>query len=115
MDNLSSQELVSQPYKYGFVTDIEEDKIAKGVNEDVVRWISAKREEPQYLLDFRLRAYKHWLSMAEPDWPKLGYPPIDYQDIIYYAAPKKMEKKTMGNMEEYLFYKTTIMGQMLAI
>ena len=94
MDNLSSQELVSQPYKYGFVTDIEEDKIAKGVNEEVVRWISAKREEPQYLLDFRLRAYKHWLSMAEPDWPKLGYPPIDYQDIIYYAAPKKMEKKT---------------------
>ena len=86
-------DLVSQPYKYGFVTDIETEKIAKGLSEDVVRLISAKKQEPDFLLQFRLRAYHQWLRMREPDWAALGHPPIDYQQIIYYAAPKEQEKK----------------------
>ena len=86
-------DLVSQPYKYGFVTDIETEKIAKGLSEDVVRLISAKKEEPAFLLDFRLRAYRQWLQMETPDWAALGYPPIDFQNIIYYAAPKQRDKK----------------------
>ncbi len=80
-------EMVAKPYKYGFVTEIETEKIAKGLNEDIVRLISAKKQEPHFLLDFRLKAYRKWLSMKEPDWAHLGYPPIDYQEIIYYAAP----------------------------
>ncbi len=87
------EELVSQPYKYGFVTDVETEKISKGINEDVVRLISEKKKEPKFLLDFRLRAYRTWLGMTEPNWAKLGYPVIDYQDLIYYAAPKKSQKK----------------------
>jgi Fe-S cluster assembly protein SufB len=86
-------DLVSQPYKYGFVTDIETEKIAKGLSEDVVRLISAKKDEPAFLLDFRLRAYRQWVQMEKPDWAALGYPPIDFQDIIYYAAPKQRDKK----------------------
>ncbi|HJN33435.1 MAG TPA: Fe-S cluster assembly protein SufB, partial [Prochlorococcus sp.] len=86
-------QLVSQPYKYGFVTDIETEKIPKGLDEDVVRLISEKKNEPQFLLDFRIRAYRHWLKLQVPDWAGLGYPQIDYQDIVYYAAPKQKEKK----------------------
>ena len=86
-------DLVSQPYKYGFVTDIETEKIAKGLSEDVVRLISAKKDEPDFLLQFRLRAYRQWLQMETPDWAALGYPPIDFQNIIYYAAPKQRDKK----------------------
>ena len=86
-------DLVSQPYKYGFVTDIETEKIAKGLSEDVVRLISSKKDEPAFLLDFRLRAYRQWLQMSEPDWAALGHPPIDYQDVVYYAAPKQQQKK----------------------
>ena len=86
-------DLVSQPYKYGFVTDIETEKIAKGLSEDVVRLISSKKQEPAFLLDFRLRAYRQWLQLQEPDWAALGHPPIDYQNIIYYAAPKQQTKK----------------------
>ncbi len=86
-------ELVTKPYKYGFVTDIETEKISKGLNEEVVRLISSKKDEPEFLLNFRLRAYKQWLKMKEPLWAELGYPPINYQDIVYYAAPKKSEKK----------------------
>ncbi len=89
----SVQTLVNQPYKYGFVTDIETVKIPKGLNEEVVRLISAKKEEPEFMLDFRLKAYRKWLTMAEPDWAALGYPEIDYQDIVYYSAPKAQEKK----------------------
>ena len=89
----SVQTLVNQPYKYGFVTDIETVKIPKGLSEDVVRLISAKKEEPEFMLDFRLKAYRKWLTMAEPDWAALGYPEIDYQDIVYYSAPKAQEKK----------------------
>ena len=87
-------DLVSQPYKYGFVTDIETDKIDKGLSEDVVRLISSKKDEPQFLLDFRLRAYRQWLRMEEPDWAALGHPAIDYQEMIYYAAPRQQEKKS---------------------
>ena len=86
-------DLVSQPYRYGFVTDIETEKIAKGLSEDVVRLISAKKNEPAFLLDFRLRAWQQWQELQEPDWAALGYPPIDYQDIVYYAAPRQQAKK----------------------
>jgi len=86
-------DLVSQPYRYGFVTDIETEKIAKGLDEDVVRLISAKKQEPAFLLNFRLRAYAQWLQMEEPDWAALGHGPIDYQEMIYYAAPKQQAKK----------------------
>ena len=78
-------------YKYGFVTDIEVDKAPKGLNEDTIRLISAKKNEPEWMLELRLKAYRHWLTMPEPDWAKLDYPKIDYQDIHYYAAPKKAD------------------------
>ncbi|HTL88380.1 MAG TPA: Fe-S cluster assembly protein SufB [Leptolyngbya sp.] len=87
------QTLVNQPYKYGFITDIESDTIPRGLSEDVVRLISAKKEEPEWMLDFRLRAYRQWLKMTEPDWAAVGYPAIDYQNIIYYSAPKVSAKK----------------------
>ena len=93
MTSTSTRDLVSQPYKYGFVTEIETEKIAKGLSEEVVRLISAKKEEPDFLLEFRLKAFRHWLTLEEPDWASLGYPPIDYQDIVYYAAPKQQEAK----------------------
>ncbi len=89
----SVQTLVNQPYKYGFVTNIAADTIPRGVNEDIVRLISAKKEEPAFLLEFRLRAYRKWLTMAEPSWAHVGYPPIDYQNIVCYSAPKVSEKK----------------------
>ena len=79
-------------YKYGFVTEIESDTAAKGLSEDTVRLISAKKGEPDWLTEFRLSAYRRWLTMAEPDWQKIGYPPIDYQEISYYASPKIKER-----------------------
>ncbi|WP_413207685.1 Fe-S cluster assembly protein SufB [Rhodospirillum sp. A1_3_36] len=82
---------VTEQYKYGFVTDIESDMAPKGLSEDIVRFISAKKEEPEWMLEFRLKAYRHWLTLKEPDWAKVKYPPIDYQDTYYYAAPKKKE------------------------
>jgi Fe-S cluster assembly protein SufB len=87
------QTLVNQPYKYGFVTDIETEKIPKGLNEDVVRLISAKKQEPEWMLAFRLKAYRQWLKMTEPQWAAVDYPPINYQDIVYYAAPKQTSEK----------------------
>ena len=92
------EDIASQPYKYGFVTNIETEKISKGLNEDVIKLISKKKNEPSFLLDFRLKAYKQWLKMKEPNWANLGYKPIDYQDVVYYAAPKKNEKK--ASLEE---------------
>ncbi len=86
--NETIQELVGQEYKYGFVTDIEADAIPRGLNEEVIRTISARKNEPPFMLEWRLRAYRHWLTMKEPAWHNVHYPPIDYQDIIYYAAPK---------------------------
>ncbi|HEY9862844.1 MAG TPA: Fe-S cluster assembly protein SufB [Candidatus Obscuribacterales bacterium] len=90
----SVKTLVNQPYKYGFVTDIESDTIPRGLSEDVVRLISAKKNEPEFMLNFRLRAYQQWLKMEEPTWPHVHYPAIDYQSIIYYSAPKVEKKKT---------------------
>jgi Fe-S cluster assembly protein SufB len=80
---------VKQEYKYGFITDIESDSAPPGLSEEIVRFISAKKNEPQFLLDWRLKAYRHWLTMKEPTWPHVQYPPIDFQKIIYYSAPKK--------------------------
>jgi Fe-S cluster assembly protein SufB len=80
--------LATQEYKWGFVTDIEADSIPRGLNEDVIRLISYKKQEPEWLLEWRLKAYRHWQTMREPSWANVHYPPIDYQDIIYYAAPK---------------------------
>lgn len=91
-------EVTGSEYKYGFVTDIETETIGRGLSEDTVRLISAKKKEPEWLLEFRLNAYRHWLSMKEPDWAHLNIPPIDYQDIIYYAAPKK--KKGPKSLDE---------------
>ncbi len=82
------QELTEQKYKYGFVSDIEAEFAPKGLNEDVIRFISAKKGEPEWMLDYRLSAYKRWLTMEEPSWARLHYPKIDFQDSYYYAAPK---------------------------
>ncbi len=86
------QTLVNQPYKYGFVTDIEADAIPRGLSEDVVRLISAIKEEPDWMLEFRLRAYRLWLKMETPEWAHVDYPAIDYQNIVYYSAPKVKPK-----------------------
>src|SRR6266436_5290972 len=85
-------------YKYGFETLIESEKAPKGLNEDIVRLISAKKNEPAWLLEWRLKAYRHWLTMREPRWPNVHYPPINYQDVIYYSAPKA--KKTLNSLDE---------------
>src|SRR5512143_2228705 len=92
------QNLVNQPYKHGFVTDIESDVAPKGLDEDTIRMISAKKNEPQWLLDFRLDAYRHWLGMEEPRWPNVKYPKIDFQAITYYSAPKSKAK--LASMDE---------------
>ena len=83
------QSVTQSAYKWGFETDIEMDVAPKGLTEDTIRMISSRKEEPQWLLDWRLQAFAAWQTMQEPDWAKLGYPKIDYQDIHYYAAPKK--------------------------
>src|SRR6266446_3593910 len=80
--------LVQQEYKYGFYTDVEADSAPPGLNEDVIRLISAKKKEPEFMLDWRLKAYRHWLTMKEPRWQNVRYPAIDYQDIVYYSAPR---------------------------
>ena len=78
-------------YKYGFETKIESDKAPKGLNEDIVRFISAKKNEPEWMLAWRLDAYRRWLTMREPGWARVKYGPIDYQDLYYYSAPKKKD------------------------
>ena len=77
--------LVKQEYKYGFVTDVETDSAPPGLNEDIIRLISAKKKEPEWLTDWRLKAFRHWLTMKEPTWQFVKYPPIDFQDITYYS------------------------------
>jgi Fe-S cluster assembly protein SufB len=94
--------LVSQPYKHGFVTEIESETAPKGLNEGIIRMISAKKKEPEWLLDFRLKAYRHWLTMTEPTWPNVHYPKIDFQDISYYAAPKPKKKQSMDEVDPEL-------------
>jgi Fe-S cluster assembly protein SufB len=83
------ESLVKQEYKYGFVTDVEADSAPPGLNEDIVRLISAKKREPEFMLEWRLKAYRHWLTMKEPTWPHVHYPAIDYQNAVYYSAPRK--------------------------
>src|ERR1043166_166611 len=80
--------LVKKEYKYGFYTDVEADAAPPGLNEDIIRLISSKKAEPAFMLDWRLKAYRHWLTMTEPQWSTVRHPPIDYQDVIYYSAPK---------------------------
>ena len=96
------QNLVNQPYKHGFVTDIESDTVPKGLNEDVIRLISAKKGEPEWLLEFRLKAYRHWLTMQEPVWPNVKYPKIDFQDISYFSAPKPKKLASMDEVDPEL-------------
>ncbi|MFM2375223.1 MAG: Fe-S cluster assembly protein SufB [Bacteroidota bacterium] len=86
------EDIAGQEYAYGFVTDIESDRAPKGLTEDIVRLISAKKGEPGWLLDWRLRSFRHWQTMREPHWQNVHYPPIDYQEITYYAAPRKKPK-----------------------
>jgi Fe-S cluster assembly protein SufB len=92
------QNVVNKPYKHGFVTDIESDTAPKGLNEDTIRLISTKKNEPEWLLDFRLKAYQKWLKMEEPEWSNVKYPKIDFQAISYYSAPKP--KKKLASMDE---------------
>jgi Fe-S cluster assembly protein SufB len=92
------QDLVDRPYKHGFVTDIESDVAAKGLSEETIRLISAKKNEPGWLLEFRLKAFRHWLTMTRPEWANVKYPPIDFQAISYYAAPRAKPK--LASMDE---------------
>lgn len=93
--------LKDRSYKYGFITDIESDTAPKGLNEDVIRFISAKKEEPEWLLDFRLKAFETWKKMTEPNWAQVSYPKIDFQDISYYSAPKSSaNKKKLNDLSE---------------
>src|SRR5512133_3897734 len=97
------QNLVNQPYKHGFVTDIESDVAAKGLSEDTIRLISAKKNEPEWLLEFRLKAFRHWLTMTDPGWANVKHPKIDFQAISYYAAPKpKAKLKSMDEVDPEL-------------
>ena len=92
IDAIEKSELVGDQYKYGFVTDIEVDLAPKGLNEDIVKLISHKKDEPGWMLEWRLKAYRHWLNMKPPQWQKVSFEPIDYQDSYYYAAPKVGDK-----------------------
>ena len=97
------EELANQEYKYGFVTDIEADAAPRGLNEDIIRLISSKKGEPEWMLQWRLKAYGHWLTMKEPAWPNVSYPPINYQDIIYYSAPRpKVRPKDLSEVDPEL-------------
>jgi Fe-S cluster assembly protein SufB len=96
--NETIQELANREYKYGFVTEIEQEAVPPGLDEGIIRVISAKKQEPQWLLDWRLKAYRTWLTMTEPEWANISYGPIDYQNIIYYSAPKK--RPALASLEE---------------
>lgn len=96
-------EVTQNEYKWGFTTDIETDTAARGLNEDIVRFISSKKNEPEWLLEFRLKSYRYWLTMKEPTWAHLHHPPIDYNDIIYYAAPRqRQDKKSLDEIDPEL-------------
>src|SRR5882672_1223177 len=91
MANEAIRDLASQDYKWGFTSAIESDVVPAGLNEDVIRVISFKKKEPEWLLEWRLKAYRHWLTMKEPHWANITYPPINYQAIRYYSAPKNLD------------------------
>ncbi|MCZ6478896.1 MAG: Fe-S cluster assembly protein SufB [Candidatus Methylomirabilales bacterium] len=96
------ESFVSQDYKWGFVTEIEQDIAPPGLNEDIIRMISAKKDEPEWLLEWRLKAYRYWLTIKEPTWHNVHYPPIDYQSVSYYAAPKKKELQSLDEVDPEL-------------
>src|SRR5258708_5667193 len=98
MSNATVEQIANQDYKYGFVTDIESDQAPPGLNEDIVRLISHKKEEPEWLLEWRLKAFRHWQTMKEPTWANIHYNAIDYQAICYYSAPK--QKKKLNSLDE---------------
>src|SRR6187431_2825238 len=102
MSTAAIEQLVNQPYKHGFVTPIESDTAAKGLSEDTIRFISAKKNEPEWLLEFRLKAYRHWLTMQEPAWPNVKYPKINFQDISYYSAPRPKKLASMDEVDPEL-------------
>ncbi|HPD54908.1 MAG TPA: Fe-S cluster assembly protein SufB, partial [Bacteroidia bacterium] len=91
-------DLAQSEYKWGFVSNIESETAPKGLSEDIVRFISMKKNEPEWLLEWRLKAFRHWQTMVEPTWPNVHYPTIDFQDIIYYSAPK--QKKQLNSLDE---------------
>ena len=95
-------QITNEEYKYGFTTDIETDVLPKGLSEDIIRLISVKKHEPEWLLQFRLKAYRHWLTQEMPRWAHLDIPPIDYQDIIYYAAPRKNAPQSLDEVDPEL-------------
>ena len=96
--NSVSDILEDNTYKFGFTTDVESETFAKGLDEDVIRAISKKKKEPAFMLDFRFKAFAKWKTMKAPKWPNVQYPPIDFQDISYYSAPKK--KKQLQSLDE---------------
>src|SRR5258708_39959320 len=83
------ESLVKQDYKYGFVTDVETESAPPGLNEDIIRLISSKKNEPEWMTEWRLKSFRHWLTMTEPTWQFVKYPPVNFQDITYYSAPKQ--------------------------
>ena len=95
-------DITSSEYKYGFTTDIKEERIPNGLNTDTVIKISKIKNEPKWLLDWRLKAFEHWLKMSEPEWSNLKYPKIDFQDICYYSAPKKKKLKSLDEVDPEL-------------
>lgn len=97
-DNQILEELTSKEYEHGWSVDLDSDQAPKGLNEEIVRFISAKKNEPEWLLEYRLKAFRHWLTMKEPNWPNVKYPEVDFQDIIYYSAPKP--KKKLDSLDE---------------
>lgn len=101
-ENQVLTELTSKEYEHGWSINIESDTAPKGLNEDIIKFISAKKNEPEWLLEWRLNAYRQWTKMKEPRWPNVTYPPIDYQDVIYYSAPKKAQRKSMDEVDPEL-------------
>src|SRR5437870_8438071 len=98
-ERASLLELTRREYKAGFITDIESESVPPGLNEDIVRAISERKKEPEWMLEWRLKAYRHWLTMKEPAWQNVHYPPIDYQSIVYYSAPR-LKKDGPKSLEE---------------
>ena len=105
-DTQTLEEFASREYEWGFVTDIEADSAPPGLNEEIIRFISAKKEEPEFMLEWRLKAYRQWLKMEDPTrrapserWAKVNYPDIDYQSVVYYSAPKKKELSSLDEVD----------------
>ena len=98
MTNDTIHKRLDKKYEFGFTTDVEQETLPPGLNEDVIKIISSKKNEPKWLLKWRLNAYQKWKKMDEPTWPKVSYPKINYQDISYFSAPKKKKLKSLGRV-----------------